>query len=233
MRRRITDPDVSPSLPKSRLETNFALSDSFAGSDTTSTTIRVLMMHIISHFQVQQRLLQECLSVNLPLTEIISDKRAKELPYLQACIKESLRVFPSAAGLMLKDAPPGGDTLPDGTFIPGGTAIGHCSWAIHRNKAIYGPDAHLFRPERWLEAKGERLAKMERTQLNVFGHGLYRCLGENIAKLELNKVIFELVRRFEITLEDPAKPFERNTSYGLFLQTGMWVRIEEREVEIS
>jgi cytochrome P450 len=146
------------------------------------------MMHVISHFQVQQRLLQECLSVNLPLTEIISDKRAKELPYLQACIKESLRVFPSAAGLMLKDAPPGGDTLPDGTFIPGGTAIGHCSWAIHRNKAIYGPDAHLFRPERWLEATGERLAKMEKTQLNVFGHGLYRCLGENIAKLELNKV---------------------------------------------
>jgi cytochrome P450 len=77
----------------------------FAGSDTTSTTIRILMMNIISHYHVQKKLLEECLSVGIPLTEIIPDKRAKELPYLQACIKESLRVFPSAAGLILKDAP--------------------------------------------------------------------------------------------------------------------------------
>lgn len=191
------------------------------------------MMNIISHYPMQKKLLEECQSIGLPLTEIISDKRAKELPYLQACIKESLRVFPSAAGLILKDAPPEGDTLPDGTFIPGGTAIGQCSWGIHRNKAIYGEDAKLFRPERWFEAKGEQLARMEKTNQMIFGHGLYRCLGENIAKLELNKAVFELVRRFEFTMENPSKPFEREHSYGLFLQTGMWVRVVEREMEIS
>src|SRR5256885_15358699 len=75
----------------------------FAGSDTTSTTIRVLMLNIISKSPVQKKLLEECNSVGLPLTEIISNNRAKELPYLQACIKESLRVFPSGAGLVLKD----------------------------------------------------------------------------------------------------------------------------------
>jgi cytochrome P450 len=74
---------------------------------------------------------------------------------------------------------------------------------------------------------------MKRTHEMSFGHGLYRCLGEQIAKLELNKSIFELVRRFEFTMESPSKPFEREHSYGLFLQTGMWVRVVEREMEIS
>jgi cytochrome P450 len=128
---------------------------------------------------------------------------------------------------------PEGDTLPDGTFIPGGTAIGLCAFGIHRNKEVYGEDAKLFRPERWFEAKGEQLARMKRTHEMVFGHGLYRCLGEQIAKLELNKAVFELVRRFEFTMESPNKPFDREHSYGLFVQTGMWVRVVEREMEVS
>jgi cytochrome P450 len=63
------------------------------------------MMNIISHYPVQKKLLEEIQSVGIPLTEIISNKRAKELPYLQACISEALRVFPSAAGLILKNPP--------------------------------------------------------------------------------------------------------------------------------
>jgi hypothetical protein len=63
------------------------------------------MMNLIGNYPVQKKLLEECHSVGIPLTEIISNKQAKELPYLQACITESLRVFPSAAGLVLKDAP--------------------------------------------------------------------------------------------------------------------------------
>ena len=126
---------------------------------------------------------------------------------------------------------PEGDTLPDGTFIPGGTAIGICAFGIHRNKEIYGEDAKLFRPERWLEANEEQLVKMKRTQEMVFSGGLYRCLGEQIAKMELNKAVFELVRRFEFTMEKPNKPFDREFCFGLFLQTGMWVRVTEREME--
>lgn len=62
-------------------------------------------MNIISNYTVHNKLLKEFRSAGVPLTEIITDKRAKELPYLQACITEALRVFPSAAGLVLKDAP--------------------------------------------------------------------------------------------------------------------------------
>ena len=191
------------------------------------------LLHIISNTRVQTRLLAEIASAGVPLSEIISDRRARELPYLQACIKEGLRIFPVAGGLILKDAPPEGDYLPDGTFIPGSTAIGLCSWGMHRNKAVYGPDANVYRPERWLEAPPEQLAMMERTHEMIFGYGQFKCLGMAIAKVELNKVVFELVRRFEFTVEDVARPVERQRCFGLFLQKGIWCRVVEREQNLE
>ena len=53
----------------------------------------------------------------------ISDADARRLPYLQACIKEGLRIWPPLTGLMDKVAPSEGDMWND-IYIPGGTKIG-------------------------------------------------------------------------------------------------------------
>ena len=58
----------------------------------------------------------------------IQDAEARDLPYLQACIKEGLRFFPPSTGLFYKTVPSEGDTV-NGVFLPGGTQIGydpHC-----------------------------------------------------------------------------------------------------------
>lgn len=60
------------------------------------------------------------------------------------------------------------------------------------NKSIYGPDANLFRPERWFEAEGARLEQMERNNDMVFMPGRWQCPGKSIAFLELNKVFVEV-----------------------------------------
>jgi len=174
---------------------------------------------------------------------VIPDATAKSMPYLQACIKETLRVYPVGVGLNLKDAPPQGDTLPDGTFIPGNTAIGMCAWRIFRNKDVFGEDAELWRPERWIEmadlaatassaeereAAKKCLARMERICELSFGYGEYKCLGERIARIELGKGVVEMLRRFEFQVEDVKKPIEREICYGLFLQRGLWCRVAER-----
>lgn len=104
-------------------------------------------------------------------------------------IKEGARIWPAITGLKSKVVPPEGDTI-NGRFIPGGTCIGICEWAIQQSSQIYGEDATIFRPERWLEAEGERLEKMERTLGLVWGYGKYSCLGKGIAWMELNKVFF-------------------------------------------
>lgn len=76
-------------------------------------------------------------------------------------------------------------------FIPGGTNIAYSAWAVHRSKAMYGADADIFRPERWLEAEGEELQATIRSVELVFGTGKYRCLGKTITFLEFNKVFAE------------------------------------------
>jgi len=54
--------------------------------------------------------------------EVISDSVARELPYLQACIKEGLRWLPPIAGMLPKKTPPEGDTI-SGYFVPGGVSV--------------------------------------------------------------------------------------------------------------
>jgi cytochrome P450 len=64
---------------------------------------------------------------------------------------------------------------------------------MQHSKKIYGYDADIFRPERWLEeADSEKLARMKGTMGLVFGTGRYGCLGKNIALMELDKIFFEV-----------------------------------------
>jgi cytochrome P450 len=121
----------------------------------------------------------------------IQDAEARQLPYLQAIIKEGLRIFPPVVGLMSKEVPPGGDIIND-QFVPGGTKIGFGAYGIFRDKTAWGHDADTFRPERWLEASPEKLKEMESTLELVFSYGKYQCLGKNLAMMELNKIFVEV-----------------------------------------
>jgi cytochrome P450 len=121
----------------------------------------------------------------------ITDAEARQLPYLQACIKEGLRIMPPASGAFFKTVPPAGDTI-DGKFIPGGTQIGSSPLGIHCSKKIFGTDADMFRPERWLDASEEHFAYMASTVDLIFHYGKYQCLGKNVALMEFNKVFVEV-----------------------------------------
>ena len=117
---------------------------------------------------------------------------AAGLPYLQAVIKEAIRICPPITGVMPKDVPPEGDTY-NGQFIPGGTAIGFSMVGMLTDNKVFGEDAETFRPERFLEDSDERLLQLRTSVVDAaFGFGRWRCLGKNIAQMELNKVIPEV-----------------------------------------
>lgn len=83
------------------------------------------------------------------------------------------------------------------------TIVGINPWVAHFNTEVFGPDAARFRPERWdpAETPPERLTRMEQYHI-PFGAGTRTCLGKHIAVLEMNKLIPELVRRYEFELLD-------------------------------
>ena len=96
-----------------------------AGSDTTATAVRATLLFLITTPRVLWRLRAEIdEAVNSgSISNPIKDQEARALPYLQACIKEGLRMFPPVTGLVSKMVPPEGDTI-NGVFLPGGTDIG-------------------------------------------------------------------------------------------------------------
>lgn len=172
------------------------MSDSLAGSDTTATALRSTLLHIITQPRVYDKLRAEIDASALPVDSIIPESEARKLPYLQACIKEGLRMTPPVTGLLEKEAPPEGDHI-NGKFVPGGTHVGFAVFGAFRDKDVFGDDADVFRPERWLEGDDEaHMAQMVRAVDLVFGSGRYSCLGRPLAMMELNKVFFEVRLRY-------------------------------------
>ena len=131
------------------------------------------------------------------ISKPISDKEARTLPYLNAVIKEAMRLHSSVGLLLERHVPAGGATICE-KYIPGGTIVGINPWVIQHDPSVY-PEPHAFNPEGWLEATPERLAAMERSFF-AFGAGNRVCIGKNISYIEMRKIIPELVRKFDISL---------------------------------
>ena len=171
-----------------------ALLNVVAGSDTTATVIRTAMLHLLSNPAAYAKLQAEIDDAvrDGRVSSPVTDPEARQLPYLQAVLKEGLRMKAPAAGPLFKTVPPGGDVI-DGKFIPGGTDIGTSPFSIYHSKKIFGEDAAMFVPERWLtETDSERLAYMASTVDLVFSSGKYLCLGKSVALMELNKIFVEV-----------------------------------------
>ncbi|KAI4151306.1 MAG: hypothetical protein L6R39_002062 [Caloplaca ligustica] len=224
---------INHGLSEREAETEAVL-NIMAGSDTTVTALRSIVLFIIGNPTVYRKLQHELDTAadnRLFTGHFVRDSEARDLPYLQACIKEGLRVFPPTVGLMQKTVPEEGDTY-KGVRIPGGTKIGYCAWGLHRSKAVFGEDADVFRPERWLHVPDDRLLEMNRVVDLIFGSGKYMCLGKQIVFLELMKIVATLFRQYDISLLDPITPLRSRCANGLFLQTDMWVRIMDRTDDV-
>ncbi|VUC29153.1 unnamed protein product [Clonostachys rosea] len=214
-----------------------------AGTDTTSAGLRGALLHIITNPRVYRKLQEEADGAvrggTVPKAGegIITSTQAKRLPYLQAVVRETLRVWPPVADIFPRDVPQGGDTVEvesgESVHLPGGVGIGYSAHAMHRNEEIYGSDAKSFRPERWFESDTAKLTAMLRTNDLTFGHGRFQCLGKVVAHMELGKLLFEIVRNFDIALIDPTKPWKARNYMGLFVISDMWVQVMEREEQVD
>jgi cytochrome P450 len=175
-----------------------------AGSDTTAITLSSILYNLIKHPQTYRRLQEEIdtAAKDGRISDPVTFKEAQEqLPYLQAVVKEGLRIH-SATGLpMPRVVPSTGANITD-HLIPAGSTVGINAWVAHRNTSVYGPDAAAWRPERWLEIeKAGRGGAVEKYFL-AFGMGSRTCVGKNISLLEMSKLIPQLVRKFDFELEE-------------------------------
>ena len=102
------------------------------------------------------------------LDEHVSYEQCLKVPYLQAVMKEALRIH-AGIGFPLEHYVPDVGAMVCGVDLPAGTVVGVNPHVIHHDRDIYGSDADEFRPERWIDVDPEQLRVMERSFLAVSG----------------------------------------------------------------
>jgi cytochrome P450 len=140
----------------------------FAGSDTTAISMRSIFYYLCRTPSAHKKLLAEIDQADQEgrLSDPVTFAEVQELKYVQAVVKEGLRMHPAVGQLLERLVPPGGAEV-CGTWFAGGTIVGINPWVVARDKEVYGEDSDKFRPERWLDADEQQLKMMERNNLAV------------------------------------------------------------------
>lgn len=104
-----------------------------AGSGTTAVTLTYLVWAVLCHSDVQSKLEAEVLA----LEPNYADAELEKLPYLNAVIDETLRLYGAAPGSLPRQAPKGGFMFQGGYFVPEKTTVSSQAYTLHRNENIY------------------------------------------------------------------------------------------------
>ena len=241
----------------------------WAGSDTTSPAMNSCFYHLVKNQECMDKVVKE-------LDEGTKDGRVSQpqakfselvkLPYLNAVIKEAMRINPSvglgAPRYVPKegaDIPMGDSFFPDaasstekeqatetphffpstsGWPIPTKLIISLNPSVVHFDTDMYGKDAEVFRPERWLpdpvkqvDEEKARIDRMERTYF-AFGAGDRICIGRNISGVEIYKLVATVLRSFEL---EWARPNEQCTTKARWFckLEDINVRIKRRTLKLE
>ncbi|MCJ1477420.1 hypothetical protein MMC13_006091 [Lambiella insularis] len=202
----------------------FLFANIVAGSDTTAVALRCIFYSLARNPDVYAKLVAEIRNAERDgkLSTIVTYQEAMAMRYLNAVIKEALRIHPGAALPLERIVPPEGAEI-CGAFIPGGTDVGVSSWVVNHDEDVFAEDPHKFRPERWLEADQDQLRLMDRTFF-TFGGGSRICLGKNISMLEMTKFIPQVLRKFKLEWAYPNTDWEIET-YFVAKQRGLNMRL--------
>jgi len=161
-----------------------------AGHDSSSLTLTWAFLLLEAHPEADARLaaeLQAVLEGQAPAPEGLV-----RLPYTQAVIKETLRLYPPlwmAGRQAVQRCEIGGQSVPAGSLVI------TSPWPVHRSARFF-PDPDQFRPERWL---GRETAALPRCAYFPFGGGPRVCIGQGFAMLEACLVLATVAQRFRLT----------------------------------
>ncbi|RFU30266.1 hypothetical protein B7463_g6060, partial [Scytalidium lignicola] len=147
--------------------------------------------------------------------------KVRHLPYLRACIDESMRILPPTSFGLPRRTPEEGALIGD-DFIAGDTSVSMSSYVVHRDEKVF-PEPEKYRPERWLEEGGKDL----QISFVAFSAGARGCIGRNISYLEQTVLLASLLHRYEFVLPYPDWELQLQEHFNLVpgsLPVKLWRR---------
>ncbi|KAL7907296.1 cytochrome P450 [Trichoderma velutinum] len=180
-----------------------------AGSDTTAISLTHAMYFLMKAPAALSRLREELQAALDGSQEVAKYATVKNLPYLHACINESLRLLPPVAFGLNRMTPPEGLMI-DGSWIPGNTLVGVPAYTAHRNPLF--SNSEQYQPERWLE---DGIKETQGTFI-PFSTGARGCIGRNISYIEQTVLLATLVQRYDLNLVDPEGDLDHEEAFNLW-----------------
>ena len=219
-----TNPDTGEKFDFEFLH-DIIMSFFIAGRDTTACTLTFAMKLLAEHPDCQTKLYEEVVSEFGTNGEPDFDTLCNELPYLDAVIKETLRLYPPVPSDVKECVED--DVLPgSGYAIPGKTEVVFEPYAMGRSEALWGKDAESFNPDRWLGTKVGPPEDM--FTFPVFQAGPRYCLGMRMALLEAKCLVAMVAQKFEVVLE-PGQNFQFSSMITLSLLNGLQCSVTRRQ----
>ncbi|XP_017064691.1 cytochrome P450 4d1 isoform X2 [Drosophila eugracilis] len=165
----------------------------FEGHDTTSSALMFFFYNIATHPEAQKKCFEEIRSVvgqdkSTPVTYELLNK----LHYVDLCVKETLRMYPSVPLLGRKVLE---DCEINGKLIPAGTNIGISPLYLGRREELFS-EPNSFKPERFdVVTTAEKLNPYAYIP---FSAGPRNCIGQKFAMLEIKAIVANVLRHYEV-----------------------------------
>lgn len=190
-----------------------------AGFDTASSALTWWIGLMATHPHVVDQLRSEIDSASAGSSPMESIAR---LPYLNATIKEAMRLYPPSTALLTRVALR--DVVIGDTPVSSGTLVVVPIWHLHHDRRSFAePDA--FRPERFMPGAPD----IPRSAYLPFGAGPHFCLGQHFASIEMALIAAHIVQNFDLCLEAGAVLPEATVDIALKPKTALRVRFTRRQ----
>ena len=174
----------------------------FRGTDTTALLTEWVMAELVLNHEVQHKLHHE-LEIVVG-NKNITDADVAKLPYLQAIVKETLRVHPPGPLLSWARLSTSDVQLSNGMVVPANTTAMVNMWAITHDPKVW-EEPLVFKPERFLDADVD--VRGGDLRLAPFGAGRRVCPGKNLGLVTVTLWVAKLLQHFE-WVQDMANPVD-------------------------
>jgi cytochrome P450 len=175
------------------------------GTETAAATIEWAILELLRHPNATEAATEELDRV-VGRGRWVTERDLPELPYVEAVVKETMRLHPVGPLLIPHHARE--DTVVGGYDVPAGTRLLVNTWAVGRDPASWPDEPDAFRPERFLaEGSGEGVdVRGTHFRLLPFGSGRRMCPAYNLAMKEMVAAMANLVHGFSWRLPDGVAP---------------------------
>lgn len=169
------------------------------GSDTTATTLTWAMCLILRNPHVLEKVKEE-LNMQIGKEKCVSESDINKLVYLQAIVKETLRLYPPAPFSSPREFTE--DCTLGGYHIKKGTRLIPNLWKIHRDPSVW-EDPLEFKPERFLTTHKDVDVRGQNFELLPFGSGRRMCAGMSLGLHMIHYILASFLHSFEILNDSP------------------------------